>query len=116
MEMITEEALTGEIARRLRERAGLTQTDFWGSVGEFQSNGSRYERGKHTIPRPVRMLIVLRYVIGIEFDVQTTDGLAALSKLTALQMSEKAPKLAAVGKELIDARLSLGRAERLLQD
>lgn len=45
---------------RKRMELGLNQTEFWGAIGVNQSVGSRYETGR-TIPRPVLMLLKLKY-------------------------------------------------------
>ena len=45
--------------RKLRESLGLTQTAFWASVGETQSNGSRIEAGKAAgIDIPVPQMVL----------------------------------------------------------
>jgi transcriptional regulator with XRE-family HTH domain len=41
--------------RRLREKLGLSQKEFWGRVQISQSGGSRYEAGRR-LPPPVREL------------------------------------------------------------
>lgn len=48
-----------------RKRLGLTQADFWRPLGVTQSGGSRYETGR-AIPRPVRKLIWLVHVVGLD--------------------------------------------------
>ncbi len=40
----------------LREKTGLTQTQFWGMIGVTQSAGSRYESGRAPL-KPIRTLI-----------------------------------------------------------
>ena len=50
-----------EIRRRLR----LNQQEFWSRIGVTQSGGSRYESGR-TIPKPVRELLRLVHIEGIE--------------------------------------------------
>lgn len=47
----------------LRKKSGLNQSEFWGPLGVTQSGGSRYENGR-VPPKPVRMLILLRYLNG----------------------------------------------------
>lgn len=46
--------------KRLRQKAGMNQTEFWNRVGVTQSAGSRYESGR-AIPKPVQMLIAIAY-------------------------------------------------------
>jgi DNA-binding transcriptional regulator YiaG len=45
---------------KMRQKVGLSQTDFWERVGVTQSGGSRYEQGR-VIRKPLRMLLMLAY-------------------------------------------------------
>ena len=47
--------------RKLRERLGLTEAEFWGRIEVTQSGGSRYENGR-AMPRPVRKLLGIVYL------------------------------------------------------
>ena len=51
--------------REIRRRLRLNQQEFWSRVGVTQSGGSRYESGR-SIPRPVRELVRLVHIEGIE--------------------------------------------------
>jgi transcriptional regulator with XRE-family HTH domain len=51
--------------RSIRRRLRLNQQDFWSRVGVTQSGGSRYESGR-SMPRPVRELLRLVHIEGIE--------------------------------------------------
>ena len=51
--------------RGIRRRLRLNQQDFWSRVGVTQSGGSRYESGR-SMPRPVRELLRLVHIEGIE--------------------------------------------------
>ena len=51
--------------REIRRRLRLNQQEFWSRVGVTQSGGSRYESGR-SIPRPVRELLRLVHIEGIE--------------------------------------------------
>jgi len=51
--------------RGIRRRLQLNQQEFWSRVGVTQSGGSRYESGR-SIPRPVRELLRLVHIEGIE--------------------------------------------------
>lgn len=51
--------------RHIRQRLGLNQQEFWSKVGVTQSGGSRYENGR-TMPKPVRELVRLVHVEGID--------------------------------------------------
>ena len=59
--------LAGKAAkpRHIRQRLGLNQQEFWSKVGVTQSGGSRYESGR-TMPKPVRELVRLVHVEGID--------------------------------------------------
>ena len=50
--------------RKLRKSLGLTQTAFWASVGETQSNGSRIEAGKAALHPAARRLAEAIYLEG----------------------------------------------------
>jgi DNA-binding transcriptional regulator YiaG len=47
--------------RKLREKLGLNQSDFWARIQVTQSGGSRYENGR-AMPRPVRKLLGIVYL------------------------------------------------------
>jgi len=51
--------------REIRRRLRLNQQEFWSRVGVTQSGGSRYESGR-SIPKPVRELLRLVHIEGIE--------------------------------------------------
>ena len=50
--------------RKLRESLGLTQTAFWATVGETQSNGSRIEAGKAALHPAAKRLAEAIYLEG----------------------------------------------------
>lgn len=50
----------GELRKTLR----MNQSEFWSRIGVTQSGGSRYEHGR-AIPKPVRILLQLVYVQGL---------------------------------------------------
>lgn len=79
MEINIEKDITPEVAKALRLASGLTQRAFWVSVGSNQASGHWFEVGKRkSIPKPIRMLIFLRYVAKIALDISTPDGAAAM--------------------------------------
>jgi transcriptional regulator with XRE-family HTH domain len=51
--------------RDIRRRLRLNQHEFWSRIGVTQSGGSRYESGRN-MPRPVRELLRLVHIEGIE--------------------------------------------------
>jgi len=51
--------------REIRNRLHLNQEQFWTRIGVTQSGGSRYESGR-TMPKPVRELLRLVHIEGIE--------------------------------------------------
>ncbi len=85
---ITENTVTGPVARQLREKAGMTQAQFWKPLGVQQSVGCRYESDM-PIPKAVRILIVATYVAGLKIDTATTDGVAALESLGTIQAKDR---------------------------
>ena len=58
--------------RRLRQRLGLNQREFWSAVGVTQSGGSRYETGR-SMPRPVSELLRLVHIEGIDLEHASGD-------------------------------------------
>src|SRR5437016_13932942 len=53
--------------REIRHRLGMNQQEFWSRIGVTQSGGSRYERGR-SMPKPVRELLRLVHIEGIELE------------------------------------------------
>ncbi len=53
--------------REIRRKLRLNQQEFWSRIGVTQSGGSRYESGR-TMPKPVRELLRLVHIEGIELD------------------------------------------------
>ena len=53
--------------REIRRRLRLNQQEFWSRIGVTQSGGSRYESGRG-MPKPVRELLRLVHIEGIELD------------------------------------------------
>jgi predicted transcriptional regulator len=88
---ITEQDVTGPIARKLRDDAGLTQAAFWRPLGVQQSVGSRYETDI-PIPHAVRILLVARYVAGMRIDAGNVEGVADLIRLGAIQSKQAQSK------------------------
>jgi transcriptional regulator with XRE-family HTH domain len=94
MDIHTEKDITSEAVKRLREKAGLSQSAFWKPLGVGQSGGSRYERGRPMI-MPLRTLVYAIYVAGIKIDATTPTGAADLRRLAKLQeMDDAATKSA----------------------
>lgn len=78
MHITNEQEITGAAAAEIRAATKLPQGKFWGAVGSTQSAGCRYEAGTQPMPKAVRLLVYLRYVIGIEYDLMTAEQLLAL--------------------------------------
>ena len=96
-----ESEITPDVARQLRSKAGLTQREFWGSVGSNQASGHWFEMGKRkAIPKPIRILIFLRYVA--KFEIAADDP-------------NKADVLVRIGNE-ISAKLDAQRAEEAAKE
>lgn len=113
---ITEKDITGPIARKLREDAGLTQTAFWEPLGVKQSVGCRYE-SDIPIPQAVRILLVAHYIGGFKIDAATPEGVAELTRLGAIQSKHTQAKAIAgtVRADLAKAMKNLQVAADALQ-
>ena len=68
--------------REIRRRLRLNQQEFWSRVGVTQSGGSRYESGR-SIPRPVRELVRLVHIEGIELAKARGSDFEVASRLKA---------------------------------
>lgn len=113
---LTQKDITGAVARRLREEAGLSQAAFWKPLGVKQSVGCRYEAA-NTIPQAVRILLVAHYVSGVKIDAATHEGVAELARLGAIQSTHNQAKVIAgtVRTDLAKAIKSLEVARDALQ-
>ena len=107
---LTESDIIGAVARELREKSGLPQTAFWKPLGVHQSSGCQYESGVTPIPKPVRILLVARYVAGLTIDAGTADGVAELCRLVSSQSKQADAK--AIAKSMRD---TIARAAQRLQ-
>ncbi len=68
--------------REIRRRLRLNQQEFWSRVGVTQSGGSRYESGR-SMPRPVRELLRLVHIEGIELAKARGNDFKVASRLKA---------------------------------
>ncbi|OGA24857.1 MAG: transcriptional regulator [Betaproteobacteria bacterium RIFCSPLOWO2_02_FULL_67_26] len=68
--------------REIRRRLRLNQQEFWSRVGVTQSGGSRYESGR-SMPRPVRELLRLVHIEGIELARAKGNDFEVVSHLKA---------------------------------
>ena len=66
--------------RQIRRRLQLNQQDFWARIGVTQSGGSRYESGRK-MPKPVRELLRLVHVEGMELASAKRDDLEIIAYL-----------------------------------
>ena len=64
----------------IRRKLGLNQSEFWGKIGVTQSGGSRYESGRN-MPRPVRELLRLVHIEGIDLAKAKGEDLAIAEQL-----------------------------------
>ena len=53
--------------REIRRKLRMNQQEFWSRIGVTQSGGSRYESGR-SMPKPVRELLRLVHIEGIELE------------------------------------------------
>jgi len=113
MNVTTEKDITGEVAKALREQAGLTQKAFWNALGITQAGGSRYEQAK-LIPRPLRILIYTLYVAGVRVDATSKAGAEHLVNLAKLQASGTAESRAVIGEKIMEAMSHASKASKIL--
>jgi transcriptional regulator with XRE-family HTH domain len=66
--------------RQIRNRLSMNQQEFWARVGVTQSGGSRYESGRK-MPKPVRELLRLVHIEGIELANARRDDLEVVAFL-----------------------------------
>ena len=78
-----ETEMVGAVAKSIRKSLALPQHKFWANVGIKQAGGCRYERGQQ-IPQPVRILLFARYVVGLQMDATTPEGVAAMKRLARI--------------------------------
>lgn len=97
MEINSESNINAATARHLRKETGLLQREFWGAIGVSQPSGGAYERGRSPIPKPVRILLMARYVVGLELDATTERGVAEVRRLAVLQKMPRAEVKKALG-------------------
>ncbi len=68
----------------IRRRLGMNQQEFWGMIGVTQSGGSRYESGRN-MPRPVRELLRLVHVEGVDLGKIRRDDIQVIDLLKSTQ-------------------------------
>lgn len=83
MHIKNEQEITGAVAAEIRAAEKMPQHKFWQAVGSTQSAGCRYEAGTSPMPKPIRLLVYLRYVIGIQYDLMTAEQLLTLKTAEA---------------------------------
>ena len=66
--------------REIRRRLRLNQQEFWSRIGVTQSGGSRYESGR-SMPKPVRELLRLVHIQGVELAKARGEDLEVVSYL-----------------------------------
>lgn len=72
----TADDITKDVVLRLRRERNLTQAAFWKPFGTSKSMRSYYENGKTPIPKDVKKLVFMHYVVGIKTD----ENLAGMRK------------------------------------
>lgn len=89
----------------IRRKLGLNQSEFWGAVGVTQSGGSRYESGRN-MPRPVRELLRLVHIEGIDLGRVKGDDVAVAEQLkrTNARLYERLRSAARSGASKSSAR------------
>jgi len=66
--------------REIRRKLRMNQQEFWSRIGVTQSGGSRYESGR-SMPKPVRELLRLVHIEGIELAKAHGDDFEVVSYL-----------------------------------
>lgn len=116
MSIESEDDVKAVAVRRLRESLNLFQKDFWENVGVTMLRGHRYETGQtREIPRDVRRLVFLHYIIGIP----TNAPPSVLRELMGEKMrnshrQEVSGHLAAAEQSIAAAKESLNVSEQKL--
>lgn len=80
----TEDDLTPQTVRALRQSLGLSQPEFWAAAHASKGIGMRTEAGE-AVGKPYRRLIFLQHVIGLNVDCTDPENVATLRALAALQ-------------------------------
>jgi transcriptional regulator with XRE-family HTH domain len=70
--------------KEIRKKLGLNQQEFWSQIGVTQSGGSRYESGR-CMPKPVRELLRVVHVEGIDLATLKSEEIKALALLREQQ-------------------------------
>jgi transcriptional regulator with XRE-family HTH domain len=70
--------------KHIRKQLGMNQQEFWSQIGVTQSGGSRYESGR-TMPKPVRELLRVVHVEGIDLAMIKREEIKALNYLREQQ-------------------------------
>ena len=76
--------VTGENLRALREKLGLSQTEFWGRIFVKKSAGAYYENGRSPMPDLVKQACYLQFVCGINLRMKNPKKAAKLLKESGL--------------------------------
>lgn len=88
MNIKTEQDVTCEAAKKLREELKMNQVDFWAALGVAQSSGCFYENGRK-MPKQVKRLLFSTYVANLPIDASTPEGAARLFKLAQHEQGER---------------------------
>lgn len=114
MEIATENDITPEVARWLRERAGLSQAEFWRSVASSPASGCNYEQGNVEISRPVRRLIFLTYVAELPTDASTREDAERVVHAGRLYHIDLAGGRETIASVIAETAAQLKKASRAL--
>lgn len=100
MKIENENDITADAMLRLRMDKGLSQTKFWAPVCVSAARGSCYETRRNSIPKPIKRLLFLYYVLRLPID---SPEIADLTK--TVEMNQVREELTAG----IDSLKKLGR-------
>ena len=76
MKITSPAQIDGAVAKALREQAGHSQREFWGSLGIGRARGCHLEKGRNRIDEPIKRLIYLHHVCGLPLDLPHDTMLA----------------------------------------
>jgi len=92
--------------REIRRKLRMNQAEFWARIGITQSGGSRYESGR-TMPKPVRELLRLVHIEGVELSRVKGEDLEV-----AAYMKQSDPRLYRTLKRAARSKMARKRGLR----
>lgn len=110
MEITKPGQLTGPIIREMRQKAGKTQSEFWGPLGVNRSRASSYERENHKIDEPVQQLVYLhhicRFPVGLAHESMVMAGSVASGAAEGSDAIKRAIAIAEGGADVLRSAIA----------